>query len=53
MVAKKGMVLKHFDVRTTYRYGDIDEEIYMCQLLGYKVCGKKEIVFQLRRSIYG
>lgn len=53
LAAKKGMMLKHFDVRTAYLYGDIDEEIYMRQPPGYEVCGKEEVVCRLRRSIYG
>jgi len=32
------------DVKTTFLHGDLDEEIYMKQLEGFIVNGKKELV---------
>ena len=40
------------DVKTTFLYGDL-EEIYMKQLEGFAMKGKKELVCKLKKSLYG
>ena len=35
------------DVRTTFLNGDLSEDIYMVQVPGYEVAGKKNIVCKL------
>ncbi|KXJ62447.1 hypothetical protein RP20_CCG009210 [Aedes albopictus] len=47
------MTLKHFDVKTAYLHGQLDEELYMVQPPGHVVKGKENKVCRLRRSIYG
>jgi hypothetical protein len=41
------------DVKTTFLYGDLEEEIFMKQPEGYAVKGKKELVCKLKKSLYG
>jgi len=41
------------DVKTTFLHGDLEEEIYMKQLEGFVVKGKKELVCKLKKSFYG
>eukprot|EP00253_Pinus_taeda_P036630 PITA_36630 len=41
------------DVKTTFLDGDMEEEIYMKQLEGFVVKGKKELVCKLNKSLYG
>ena len=41
------------DVKTMFLHGDLDEEIYMKQPKGFTVKGKKELVYKLKRSLYG
>ena len=41
------------DVKTMFLHGDLDEEIYMKQLEGFTVKGKKDLVCKLKKSIYG
>jgi hypothetical protein len=41
------------DVKTTFLHGDLDEEIYMKQLEGFVVKGKKELVCKLTKPLYG
>ena len=41
------------DVKTTFLHGDLEEEIYMKQLEGFAVKGKKEMVWRLKKSQYG
>ena len=41
------------DVKTTFLQEDLEEEIYMKQPEGFMVKGKKELVFRLKKSLYG
>jgi hypothetical protein len=41
------------DVKTTSLHGDLKEEIYMKQPEGFVVKGKKELVCNLKKSLYG
>jgi hypothetical protein len=45
--------VEQMDVNTTFLHGDLEEEIYMKQLKGYDVKGKKELVWKLKNSLYG
>jgi hypothetical protein len=41
------------DVKTTFLHGDLEEEIYMKYPEGFVVKGKKELVCNLNKSLYG
>ena len=41
------------DIKTTFLHGDLDIEIYMEQLEGFKKKGKKHLVCKLKKSLYG
>jgi hypothetical protein len=41
------------DVKTTFLHWDLEEEIFMKQPEGYVVKGKKELVWKLKKSLYG
>jgi len=45
--------VENMDVKTTFLHGDLEEEIYMKQLEGFMVKGKKELVCKLKNSLYG
>ena len=45
--------VEKMDVKTTFLHGDLDEEIYMKQLEGFTIKGKKELVYKLKKSLYG
>ena len=47
------MVLEQLDVMTTFFHGDLEEEIYMQQLVDFKEPGKEDYVCLLMRSLYG
>jgi hypothetical protein len=44
---------EQLDVKTTFLYGDLEEEIYMDQPNGFIVLGKKNFVCKLKKSLYG
>jgi hypothetical protein len=48
---EKKMLVKHIDVKTAYLYGELEEEIFMKQPLGY--IKDNFLVCKLKRSIYG
>jgi hypothetical protein len=41
------------DVKISFLHGDLEEEIYMKQPEGFAVKGKKELVYKLKKSLYG
>ena len=45
--------LYQMDVRTVFLNGELNEEIYMHQPLGFKTKGQERKVCKLKRSIYG
>ena len=53
VAAKKGLAVKHLDVKTAYLNAELEEEVLMKQPPGYAVPGQEELVCRLRRSIYG
>jgi hypothetical protein len=40
-------------VKTTFLHGDLEEEIYMKQLEGFVMKGKKELFCKINKSLYG
>lgn len=53
LASKIKMTLRHFDIKTAYLYGDLDQELFMRQPPGYEVKGKEHWVCRLKKSIYG
>ena len=45
--------VERMDVKTKFLHGDLEEEIYMNQPEGFAVKGKKELVYKLKKSLYG
>ena len=41
------------DVKTTFLQGDLEEEICMKQPEGFAMKGKKELLWRLKKSLYG
>lgn len=53
IAAKEEMIVKHFDVKTAFLNGTVDETIYMKQPEGFIEEGQESIVCLVKRSIYG
>jgi Reverse transcriptase (RNA-dependent DNA polymerase) len=49
----KNYELEHLDVNIIFLHGDLEEQIYMQQLEGYKITGKENHVCLLKKSLYG
>jgi hypothetical protein len=45
--------IEKMDVKTTFQHGDLEEEIYMNKPEGYVVKGKKDLVWKLKKYLYG
>ena len=53
LAAAFDLEVEQMDVRTAFLHGDLDEEIYMKQLEQFTIKGKKELVYKLKKSLYG
>ena len=43
----------HYDLELHFLNGNLDEEIYMWQPIGFEEEGKEQLVCKFKRSIYG
>ena len=53
LAVQKDMIVHQMDVVTAFLNGELDEEIYMQQPDGYQVSGKENLVYKLKKSLYG
>ena len=53
IVAHFDLELHQMDVKTTFLNGDLDENVYMEQPIGFTEVGKEDLVCKLNKSIYG
>jgi len=52
LVAQYELDLDQLDIKTAFLYGDLDEEIYMSQPMGFKTAEKENMVCKLKKSLY-
>ena len=45
--------LEQMDLNTTFLLSDLNEEIYMTQPEGFEVEEKEQLVYRLKKSLYG
>ena len=53
IVAHFDLELHQMDVRTAFLNGDLYEDVYMTQPIGFEKVGKEHLVCKLNKSIYG
>ena len=53
LAASYGLHVHQIDVKTTFLYGELEEEIYMEQPDGFVVPGEENKVCRLIKSLYG
>ena len=52
ITALEDLDIQSVDIKTAYLYGDLDKEIYMEQLEGFKLPGKENKVWWLCKALY-
>ncbi len=45
--------IQQYDVKTAFLYGDLEEDVYIKQPMGYHIPGKEHMVYKLKKSLYG
>jgi len=45
--------MHHLDVKSIFLNGPLDEEVYVTQTPGFKIKGKKNMVYRLHKALYG
>ena len=53
LAASMNLELKQLDVKNAFLHGDLDEEIFMEQPKGFKVKEKENMLYKLKKSLYG
>ena len=53
MVAVESLHLEQLDVKTEFLHGDLKEDLYMIQPEGFIVQGQENLVYKLRKNLYG
>jgi len=53
LAAQEGWRAHHMDVKSAFLNGDLKEEVYVQQPLGYTVAGEEGKVYRLRKALYG
>ena len=53
IVAHFDLELHQMDVMTTFLNGDLVEDVYMSQPIGFEEVGEEHMVCKLQKSIYG
>ena len=53
LVTQYELELDQLDVKIAFLHGDLEEEIYMSQPTGFKTAGKENMIYKLKKSLYG
>ena len=53
LACKEGLKLHQMDITTAFLNGELTQEIYMKQPVGFAADGKEHLVCRLKRSLYG
>jgi hypothetical protein len=53
LAAQEGWRVHHMDVKSTFLNGDLKEEVYVHQPLGFAIPDKEDKVLRLRKTLYG
>ena len=53
LIAQFDLELIQLDVKTAFLHGDLEEEIYMLQPVGFRVVEQQHLVCRLKKSLYG
>ncbi|KAF0925725.1 hypothetical protein E2562_017286 [Oryza meyeriana var. granulata] len=53
VAAHEGCALHHLDVKSAFLNGDLTEEVYVAQPLGFTITGRERQVLRLCKALYG
>jgi hypothetical protein len=53
LAAQEGWEVHHMNVKSTFLNGDLQEEVYIEQPMGFIVTGKEHKVLKLKKALYG
>jgi hypothetical protein len=53
LVANQGWEVHHMDVKSAFLNGNLMEEVYVSQPLGFVMTGREDKVLKLRNALYG
>jgi hypothetical protein len=53
VAAHRGWQVRHLDVKSAFLNGDLAEEVYVFQPLGFTEKGKEGMVLRLHKALYG
>ena len=53
LAAQEGWRVHHMDLKSTFLNGDLKDEVYVHQPLGFAILGKEGKVLRLRKALYG
>lgn len=53
LAAKRSWQVHHLDVKTAFLNGDIEEDVYVAQPVGFEKQGQEHLVYKLRKALYG
>ena len=51
--SKEGLIIKHYDAKTAFLNGELDQVIFMRQPDGYEIVNKEGTVCKLKKGLYG
>jgi hypothetical protein len=52
LAAQEGWQVHHMDVKSTFLNGDLKEEVYVHQPMGFIIAGQEGKVVKLRKALY-
>ncbi|KAI3818794.1 hypothetical protein L1987_12612 [Smallanthus sonchifolius] len=53
IAAKGNWLVHHLDVKSAFLNGELKEEVYVTQPVGFEVKGKERMVYHLQKALYG
>ena len=53
LAAHRGWTVYQLDVKTTFLHGELIEDVYVEQPLGYEKKGEEDKVYKLQKALYG
>ncbi|PHU21402.1 Retrovirus-related Pol polyprotein from transposon TNT 1-94 [Capsicum chinense] len=53
LAGKLNWPVYQFDVKSSFLYGDLEEEVYVSQPEGFVVNGKEDKFYRLKKALYG